>query len=167
MSDFRYIHEANHPPQELFNLVKDVSTYPLFLPWVSKSSVYNPHVPEPMCDAFYADMTVTAAPFPLTFSYTTLVSCFTLESSYKISMESETSPFQYMIGAWDFYHHEKIPNGCIVDFYLEYVLLPHWVNNVIGEFLKNMASHLVLAFIDEAQKRQNEQLQKTAQIIRA
>ncbi|QHI95472.1 type II toxin-antitoxin system RatA family toxin [Aristophania vespae] len=128
-----------YTPEQLFDLVADVGKYPDFLPWCIKAVVKSKTETE-----LVADLSVGFGPFRE--SYTSRV---TLERPNKIYVRYESGPFKYLKNIWTFAPH---PNGCMVDFYVDFEFRSRLLRNAIGIVFNEGIRLMVKAFITRARE---------------
>src|SRR5579875_3680754 len=106
-------------PDQLFDLVADVGKYPQFLPWCVASRVRSQNAKE-----LVADLTIGFGPFRE--SFTSRVALDRPNSAY---VRYERGPFRYLNNKWIFVPH---PNGCMVDFFVEFEFRSRLLQAAIG-----------------------------------
>src|ERR1700712_885868 len=81
-----------YTPEQLFELVADVGSYPRFLPWCVASRIRTRTETE-----LVADLTIGFGPFRESFT-----SRVTLDRPGKIMVRYENGPFRYLNNQWGF-----------------------------------------------------------------
>ena len=117
-------------PEQLFELVGDVSAYPQFVSWITAMRVSNPLVDGPI-DKVDAEASVGFSLFRERFS--TVVS----RDSERLAIATDllNGPFRRLKNNWKFEPH---PTGCLVVFDIEF------------EFKSRLLDHLLHANFDRA-----------------
>src|ERR671911_1776964 len=114
--------EQRHLPysqKQLSDLVAAVERYPEFLPWCSAARITRRDG-----NVFHADLVVRFKVFQERF-----VSKVTLHPKTLIDVEYINGPFRYLNNHWKF---EPAPEGCIVDFYVDFEFRSRILQNLIG-----------------------------------
>lgn len=124
---------------QMFDLVAGVDRYPEFLPWCKAARITRTEG-----EVFYADLVVAFKVFRERFS-----SKVTLHPKTLIDVEYINGPFRYLNNHWKF---EPIPEGCIVDFYVDFEFRSRILQNLIGLLFNEAVHRMVGAF--EARARQ-------------
>ena len=81
-----------YTPEQLFDLVADVGSYPRFLPWCVASRIRTRTDTE-----LVADLTIGFGPFRESFT-----SRVTLDRPRRVTVKYENGPFRYLNNQWDF-----------------------------------------------------------------
>ena len=119
-----------HTPEQLFNLVADVASYPEFLPWCVAARVRQHRGSELHADLIIGFKMVRE-------KYT---SCIRLDPPGRIGVEYLEGPFKYLNNHWVFIPTEE--GGSIIDFYVDFefrsVLLKKLMGVVFNEAVKLM-----------------------------
>ena len=126
-------------PEQMFDLVAGVERYPEFLPWCKAARITRREG-----EVFYADLVIAFKMFRERFS-----SKVTLHDKDQIDVEYINGPFRYLNNHWKF---EAAPEGCIVDFYVDFEFRSRILQNLIGLLFNEAVHRMVAAF--EARARQ-------------
>ncbi len=126
-------------PDQMFDLVAGVDRYPEFLPWCKAARITKREG-----DVFYADLVIAFKVFRERFS-----SKVTLHPKTLIDVEYINGPFRYLNNHWKF---EPAPEGCIVDFYVDFEFRSRILQNLIGLLFNEAVHRMVAAF--EARAKQ-------------
>ncbi|MDD4887894.1 MAG: type II toxin-antitoxin system RatA family toxin [Thiomonas sp.] len=130
-----------YSPQEMYDLVTDVPSYPQFLPWCGGASMQAEE-----------GGTVRAS---VTIDFKGLRQSFTTQNTnvpgQEVRMRLVDGPFSALHGRWVF-----IPladgKACKVEFLLDYKFSSFIVEKVIGPVFNHIASSFVDAFVQRAKK---------------
>jgi coenzyme Q-binding protein COQ10 len=127
-------------PDQLFDLVAGVDRYPEFLPWCKASRITRREGD----DVFYADLVIAFKVFRERFS-----SKVTLHPKTKVDVEYINGPFRYLNNHWQF---EPAPEGCLVDFYVDFEFKSKLLQNLIGLLFNEAVNRMVAAFENRARQ---------------
>jgi coenzyme Q-binding protein COQ10 len=139
----RYAERRKLPyaPEQLFDLVADIETYPQFLPWCIGARITGQQD-----NIVTADLVIGWKMIRETFT-----SKVTLNKPFEISVDYLHGPMKNMVNRWRFEPEQD--GSCTVDFFVEF------------EF-KSRALQLVMgAFFDEAAKRMVGAFEKRARVV--
>ena len=131
--------------EEMFELVDDVESYPLFLPWC-----VNAEIIEQGPDFQIAKMMIRKGQF--SYSITTVNK---KEKPQSITMEFIDGPFKIFRGAW---HFRIIERGCNVKLELEYEAK----NIILGLALNAVSSTVASVLMRAFEKRAYEIKKRTS-----
>jgi coenzyme Q-binding protein COQ10 len=126
-------------PDQMFDLVAGVDRYPEFLPWCKAARITKREG-----DVFYADLVIAFKVFRERFS-----SKVTLHPKTLIDVEYINGPFRYLNNHWKF---EPAPDGCIVDFYVDFEFRSRLLQNLIGLLFNEAVHRMVAAFETRAKQ---------------
>jgi coenzyme Q-binding protein COQ10 len=124
---------------QMFDLVAGVDRYPEFLPWCKAARITRTEG-----DVFFADLVIAFKVFRERFS-----SKVTLHPKHQIDVEYINGPFRYLNNHWKF---EACPEGCVVDFYVDFEFRSRILQNLIGLLFNEAVHRMVAAF--EARARE-------------
>jgi coenzyme Q-binding protein COQ10 len=122
-----------YKPEQLFDLVADVESYPLFLPWCVGSRVRSRIDNQLICD-----LTIGFGPFRETFT-----SRVTLDHPNRVKVTYEKGPFKYLNNQWDFRPHD---NGTQVAFFVDFEFRSRILQAAIGVVFNEAVRRMVNAF---------------------
>lgn len=120
-------------PDQLFDLVADVSKYPAFLPWCIGARIRTQTETN-----LVADLTIGFKMFRESFT-----SRVALERPDRIHVYYENGPFKYLRNEWRF---TPDPKGCIVDFYVDFEFRSFLLQKTIGVVFTEAVRRMVNAF---------------------
>lgn len=128
-----------HTPEQMFDLVADVTAYPEFLPWCTATRIRTQGD-----DYFVADMVVGFKGFREKFtSHVDLVRPRRIDVTYK------DGPFRYLNNHWVF---EPSGHGaCLIDFYVDFEFRSKILQKAIGKVFDEAVRRMVRAFEARAQ----------------
>lgn len=127
-----------YPADLLFNIVSDVSSYPQFLPWVSKSRIYNTED-----QGFDADLIVGHK--LLQQSYTSRV---TLTPYERVEATAIKGPFLHLHNTWDFTPIEE--HSTEVSFFIDFKFRNALLTSLIQPLFNEAVASMVKAFEQRA-----------------
>lgn len=133
-----------HSAEQMFALVDGVEDYPQFLPWCSRSEVRK-REGEVLEAMLYMDYMKVRQSFG-TRNHN--------HPPHSIRMELLDGPFKRLSGQWQFQPVGAL--GCRIDFKLEYEFSSSVLSALIGPVFNRIAATLVDAFIQEADRRYDE-----------
>jgi coenzyme Q-binding protein COQ10 len=122
-----------YKPEQLFDLVADVESYPLFLPWCLGSRVRSRLDNQLICD-----LTIGFGPFRETFT-----SRVTLDNPHRVKVTYEKGPFKYLNNQWDFRPHDS---GTQVAFFVDFEFRSRILQAAIGVVFNEAVRRMVNAF---------------------
>lgn len=129
-----------HTPQQLFELVADIETYPEFLPWCLATRVR-----ERKGDTSISDMVIGFKMFRERF--TTKVVC---QRPRRIDVSYSEGPFKYLTNHWVF---EPYGDGqCRIDFYVDFEFRSKILQATIGAVFNEAVQRMISAFEKRAAK---------------
>ena len=126
-----------YSPEQLFDLVADVSRYPQFLPWCVGARVKLRTETD-----LVADLTIGFGPFRESFS-----SRVALDRAHRVTVRYENGPFRYLNNHWVFSAH---PTGCKVDFFVDFEFRSRILQAAIGVVFHEAVRRMVNAFLVRA-----------------
>jgi len=127
-----------YTPEQLFDLVADVGSYPRFLPWCASARVR--HRTE---THLLSDLTVKFGPFRESFS-----SRVALDRPARVVVTYENGPFRYLNNQWGFAPHE---DGTEVAFFIDFEFRSRILQAAIGVVFNEAVKRMVNAFRKRAQ----------------
>jgi len=125
-----------YTPQELFELVADVASYPLFLPGCQSA-----HILECSDQEMIADLTVGSGPWQGTFR-----SRVHLFPSHKIDVAYVNGPLKTLTNQWLFQSLSGRDEGCRVDCTLAFSFHNPLFNRMMSVFLNTAVTKVLAAF---------------------
>lgn len=129
---------VNFPAQFMFELVEDIESYPLFLPWCRSSRILRRDSGE-----LDAEIEIAKGAFHKTFSTRNRHQDF-----MEIRMSLLNGPFSYLEGAWTFLPLRD--NASKVSLNIEFELSGKLANLAFGAMFNQICSTLVSAFSQRA-----------------
>lgn len=122
-----------YTPEQLFDLVADVGSYPRFLPWCVAARIRS------RTEALLiADLTIGFGPFRESFT-----SRVTLDRPQRVTVKYENGPFRYLNNQWEFVPHER---GTEVAFFVEFEFRSRILQATIGIVFNEAVRRMVNAF---------------------
>lgn len=126
-------------PDQLFDLVADVERYPEFLPWCMAVRIR-----ERGENMLVADLVIGFRMVRERFT-----SRVTLSPPERIDVEYTEGPLRHLNNHWIF---EPAPNGCIIDFYVDFEFRSRVLQKLIGTLFNEAVKRMVAAFESRARK---------------
>ncbi|WP_435258984.1 type II toxin-antitoxin system RatA family toxin [Thioclava sp. FR2] len=128
-----------YSPQEMYDLVADVGSYPKFLPWNSAARIRSRQAGPDGSEVMEADLVISFKVFRERFgSRVTL-----LPALMKIDTEYLDGPFKYMKSYWQFH---DAPGGCEVEFFVDFEFRNAILQGIIGVVFNDAMQRVVRAF---------------------
>lgn len=124
--------------QRMYALVEDIESYPLFLPWCSRTEVTAR-------TACRATATIHVDFRGVRLAFTT---ANRMQPAERIEMALVSGPFRSLAGEWRF--RALAAAGCRVEFALAYQLANPLLARVAGQVFDHIASTFVDAFVRRA-----------------
>jgi coenzyme Q-binding protein COQ10 len=122
-----------YTPEEMFDLVADIGSYPEFLPWCSATWV-RPHGE----NTVLADMVI---------GYKLFRERFTTKDVFhrpdRIDITFHRGPFTHLTNYWAFH---KADTGCEVEFFIDFEFRSKFMERMIGVFFNEAIRFMVSAF---------------------
>jgi coenzyme Q-binding protein COQ10 len=126
-----------YTPEQLFDLVADVGSYPRFLPWCVAARVRSRTDTQ-----LLADLTIGFGPFRESFS-----SRVTLDRPNRVVVKYENGPFRYLNNQWDF---SPRGTGAEVAFFVDFEFRSRILQAAIGVVFNEAVRRMVNAFLKRA-----------------
>jgi len=126
-----------YTPEQLFDLVADVGSYPKFLPWCVAARVRSRTDTQ-----LLADLTIGFGPFRESFS-----SRVTLDRPHRVVVKYENGPFRYLNNQWDF---SSKGTGAEVAFFVDFEFRSRILQAAIGVVFNEAVRRMVNAFLKRA-----------------
>jgi len=120
-------------PEQMFDLVLDVDSYPEFLPWCIAT-----RVTERGENTLTADMVIGFKMFRE--GYTSIVA---YQRPHRIDVHYKRGPFKYLENHWVFERHAQ---GCTVDFHVDFEFKSLILEKAIGGIFVEAVHRMVHAF---------------------
>src|SRR5271165_1851926 len=124
-------------PEQLFDLVADVGSYPQFLPWCVGARIRSRSETE-----LVADLTIGFGPFRESFT-----SRVTLDRPQRVRVRYENGPFRYLNNEWRF---SPDAAGCKVNFFVDFEFRSRLLQAAIGVVFNEAVRRMVNAFLMRA-----------------
>jgi len=123
-----------YSPEQIYGLVADVERYPEFLPWCIGARVKRREG-----RLLFADLII---------GYKMIRERFTSRvdpqrDRMRIDVTYTEGPFRYLNNHWVFEPH---PDGCMIDFYVDFEFKNRMLQSVIGLFFNEAVKRMVQAF---------------------
>ena len=124
-------------PEQMYELVANVESYPKFLPWCKAARITSRNE-----ERFSADLVIAFKMFRERFT-----SNVALIPEYGVDVEYVNGPFRYLNNHWRFLPAE---GGCIIDFYVDFEFKSKILQNLIGLLFNEAVNRMVAAFESRA-----------------
>ncbi len=127
-----------HTAEQMFDLINDVTRYPEFLPWCSKTEIVSQTENELVATLFLSKG-------GLKYSFTTRNH---LQHPERMTLELEEGPFSTLVGVWDF--KPLSDEACKVSLNLQFEFAGKIASMAMGKVFNQVATTLVDAFVNRA-----------------
>jgi coenzyme Q-binding protein COQ10 len=144
MPDLAFERHVPHPPEQMYDLVADLTSYPRFIPNCTRMKVERDHGTTD--DVRYARMTVKFG--PLTQSYTSRVHAD--PQSWTITAHAVDGPFSHLDSKWVF---EPEGTGTCVRFNIDFKINNPLIAAVAEPAFASKQDEILDAFVAEARRR--------------
>ena len=128
-----------YSPEQLYELVADVRSYPEFLPWCIAARIRHQDD-----YALEADLIIGFQMFREKFTSYVDLDPETLE----IDVQYAEGPFRYLTNKWRFLEHD---DGCEIDFYVDFEFNSRLLQSVIETLFTEAVRRMVGAFENRAE----------------
>jgi len=123
-----------HTPENLFQLVMDIKSYPDFLPWCVAARIKSQKEQKIVADLMigfrlYRERFTSHVDFDL--------------ATKIIKVEYAEGPFKYLKNSWEFKDH---PDGCEIDFYVDFEFKSQLFQSVVETLFSEAVKKMVNAF---------------------
>lgn len=126
--------QMNYTPQQLFDMVADIESYPQFLPWCTAARIRKREG-----DVVWADLMIG---FKLVRERFT--SRVEMVRPDRINVTYSDGPFKYLNNHWVF---EPLPDGStLIDFYVDFEFHSKVLQKIIGALFNEAVKLMVSAF---------------------
>ena len=131
-----------YSPQQMYDLIADVASYPEFLPWCAAARIRKRRVVDAH-EIIDADLVISFKVFRERFG-----SRVTLKpDTNRIDVEYLGGPFKFLNNHWKFIEHE---DGCEVDFFVDFEFKSKILQSIIGVVFGEAMQRIVGAFEERA-----------------
>ncbi len=130
---------VTYSAKQMFALVNDIESYPVFLPWCTKANILTTS-----SDAVTASISIALGKIKQNF-----VTANTMLADTAIIMRLVEGPFKELYGHWQF--QEDNNGGCLVTLEMQFEFKNKLAKYTLGAAFEKIADSLVDAFIKRAQ----------------
>lgn len=143
MSSFQQTKILPYKPQELFNLVWDVESYPKFLPWCSASRIISENNQEVI-----AELVIQLKGFSEKYN-SRVTSTITDDGIYLINTVAISGPFEYLKSTWQF-----VPCTAETElkFFIDFKMKSIILDKLIGTYFTEATEKMIVAFEKRARE---------------
>lgn len=142
MPKFENARTVRHTPEQMFQLVADVETYPAFLP-LCQNLVVRSRREKGTKTLLVADMTVAYKVVRETFTS----QVFLRPDDRQIDVTYLDGPFRYLENRWNFL---PVPEGCEVRFFIDYEFRSRALGLLMGSMFDYAFRRFANAFEERA-----------------
>jgi coenzyme Q-binding protein COQ10 len=127
-----------YTPEQMYDLVADVASYPQFLPWTAAARIRS-REGGPEGEVMLADLIISFKVFRESFG-----SRVTLwPGERRIQTEYLDGPFSHLQSEWTF---EPTPKGCRVEFWVDFEFRNRLIGRAVGVVFNEAMQRVVAAF---------------------
>ncbi|AFC71992.1 type II toxin-antitoxin system RatA family toxin [Rickettsia rhipicephali] len=126
-----------YKPQELFDLVWDVKSYPKFLPWCSASRIISENNQEVI-----AELVIQLKGFSEKYN-SRVTSEITDDGIYLINTVAISGPFEYLKSTWQFIPYTA---GTELKFFIDFKMKSVILDKLIGTYFTKATEKMIIAF---------------------
>jgi coenzyme Q-binding protein COQ10 len=144
MPTFRTSHIVNHTPQQMFDLVADMESYPQFVPLCQSLKVRRRFITPGGAETALADMTVGYKSIREKMTTRVVLD----RQALRITSEYVDGPFSHLENMWSFADAEG--GKCRVDFYIAYEFRSRTLAALMGNMFDAAFRKFASAFEDRA-----------------
>jgi coenzyme Q-binding protein COQ10 len=131
-----------YKPEQMFDLVADVNSYPKFLPWCSAARIHSRNMIDKN-EILEADLVISFKVFREKFaSKVTLI-----RSENQILTEYIDGPFKRMHSTW---HFKGLECGSEVSFYVDFEMKNAVLQKIVGVVFNEAMQRVLYAFENQA-----------------
>ena len=132
-----------YKPEQMFDLVADVNSYPKFLPWCSAARIHSRNMIEKN-EVLEADLVISFKVFREKFGSKVIL----MRSENQIVTEYIDGPFKRMHSTWSF---KAVENGSEVTFYVDFEMKNAVLQKIVGVVFNEAMQRVLTAFENQAQ----------------
>ena len=143
MPELRVRHFVPYTPEQMFDVVADIESYPQFVPYCASMQVLS--------RAAQRDVETVMARMRVRYKFFSeqYVSKIALNrKAFAIDVAQAEGPFKQLVNTWRF---AKTGEGTQIDFYLNYEFRAHGLNLVMRGFFQKLFRNFDRAFEERAQ----------------
>lgn len=127
-----------YTPQQMYDLVADIRSYPKFLPWCAAARIRS-QTPAGKSEVVEADLVISFKVFREKFGSRVVL----WPEDMKIDTAYLDGPFKYMNSNWAFAEAE---GGCTIDFFVDFEFRNAILQGIIGMVFNEAMQRIVRAF---------------------
>lgn len=139
MPKVNYTISAPYQTDDLFDLVADIESYPLFLPWCSAARIIKKQN-----NVIIAELAIRYK-----FFFGTYTSKVTLIPKQEIIVELVDGPFKHLQNNWKFIPHQ---NESKIEFHLDFELKSKILDNFLQRDISQYTNIMLDSFLQRAEK---------------
>jgi coenzyme Q-binding protein COQ10 len=141
MTKHHDVQHSAYAPRQLFELVADVPSYPVFLPWCRAARILR----RESDTVFMAELVIAYK--HLSERYTSrveLVPATDGQDTYAIHVRMTEGPFHHLTNEWRFSPEGE--GGCKIDFILDFAFKSRILDSLLGRFFATVTGRMAEAF---------------------
>lgn len=131
---------VRYTPEQIFDLVADITSYPEFIPWCTRAHIYKREVLAGERERVEADLHVKFKVYEESF-----VTRVTLDRpKRRIYIEYVEGPFHHLNNRWHF--EENRDGSCTIDFWIDFKFRSKALQLLVGAVFGEAVRRMVAAF---------------------
>lgn len=142
MPSFEQTKILPYKPQELFNLVWDVNSYPKFLPWCVASRIISENN-----DELIAELVIQLKGFSESY-HSKVTNEIMSNGMCFINTTAISGPFKYLKSTWQF---TPYMSGTELKFFIDFEMKSLMLEKLIGNYFIKAAERMIAAFEKRAE----------------
>jgi len=147
MSHFECRKILSYTPEEMFDLVVDIESYPEFLPWCADAKIIDRSSKAVYNEVLSADLTIKFN--IMTQKYRSIITTKKDQDSYIIKIQSQHSVFEYLDSKWILGKHGS---GSDVSFSTDFKFKSDFFQELIALFFEQVSVKIISKFEERAKK---------------
>ncbi len=137
----------SYTPEEMFDLIVDIESYPEFLPWCADAKIIDRSSKEVYSQVLSADLTIKFN--IMTQKYRSIITTKQDQDGYIIKIQSRHSVFEYLDSKWIL---SKQGSGSNVSFLIDFKFKSDLFQELIALFFEQVSVKIISKFEERAKK---------------
>ena len=129
-----------YTPEEMYVLVNDIESYPVFLPWCTAAKILT-HQEENLT----ATLSLTLGKIKQSFTTEN-----TMQDGSRIEIQLIDGPFKYLSGCWKFNQEDE--QSCHIQLHMNFEFKNKILKHTLGKAFYKVMDSLVESFVQRAQQ---------------
>lgn len=129
-----------YTPSEMYALVNDIESYPVFLPWCTAAKISNKKD-----ESLIATLSLAMGKIKQSFTTEN-----TMREGSRIDMRLIEGPFKHLTGYWKFNPEDE--QSCHIQLHMNYEFKNKIIKYTLGKMFYNVMNTMVESFVQRAQQ---------------